>query len=315
VRSSYWVEPARLARLIRRRLAETPDDLHAFWLKVEGDRDSYASVLREALRDDPVLVAVVRNRGFDNPNAVLSDLVAVLQSTRGEWERDRAAQVAMQEGPVGLVLLGRTELSVAQASSPAVAPDWFPRHGGESISVLIEDVTWTADAPLDTSETNLGELSKHLFDLEGALLRRLELVHREDRGASAALLALVRRRPNETFEEILDAATRLRSGVGNSAAYRPSVRQGASLGARLWQLARRESMESTAAIKALAAALALPASVPEWHETLLAVLYRAPNPVSSQGVRFARNLLVTIVGGFQLVTAAHHAAASIRLRF
>src|ERR1035437_10210531 len=131
--SEVELSVGRLAEVIRSRMGEPTSVLSAFWLPVQGNRDHYADDLRRELADQPVAVLVVRSKGFENPNAVLVDLISIVKRGRSEVE---SALMVAPDGPWAIVLLARAKLSVSQASSPATLPDWFPSTGGDSVSVI-----------------------------------------------------------------------------------------------------------------------------------------------------------------------------------
>jgi hypothetical protein len=301
------VGPFELAEVVRRRLNESAHELNAYWFTVTAaNRQEYASLLRDALREDPVAVFVVRDR-FDNPNSVLNDLVNLMEQHRHVFLEEAVAKSGW-ESRCAVVLLSRSELSIPQASSPVALPGWVPVKGGTTLTVLIEDLTWVADAGVSSSATRVDELSELLFRLEGALLQRLKTVLARDHRKSNALLEALRQEDtHETFADILKAAADHRSTVTSAASFRPSVREARSLTARLWSLAQRHSADAGQPAKALASALDLPSDAPaDWYESFSSVLRRPTSREADWSRRFARNVLTTIAVSCQLITAAAH---------
>lgn len=265
--------------------------------------------LRHHLSGEAVVSLVVRGGLFENPNSVMVDLVELI-------ERNRSVFTALKGSPYdapgkwGLVLLARSELSLAQASSPVTLPEWFPVHGGRTVHTTIEDLTWTADAPLNGRESNVDEICRTLFDLEGAALSRLKAVHEFDHGLSNSLLQLIRRKsdPPESFNQILGAALNYRGEVRNPSGFRPSVKDGRSLTARLWHLvATTPADQLRGPGQALAVALNLSdKETISYHESVLSVLFRPSQRDSDLRVRFCRNLFVVVASSCRLTTAAAH---------
>jgi hypothetical protein len=301
------IKPERLAEGVRRRVQESPYDVSAYWYKVSGDREGYARRLREEFREDPVVALVVREIRFDNPNAILTDLVEVISRNRMACEEAIPAKLR-PAAKCAIVLLARTELAVPQASSPVILPEWFPVGGGTMVSTIVEDLTWTADAPLNGREARVDEVCARLFGLEGALLGRLKSVHVSDHQKGNALLELIRRHEGEKFGDILSSVEAFRLSVTTPSAFRPSLREGRSLVARLWDVVQRHHPEGLGGpAKALATALALTDALGSpWYESLASVLRRPSSGDSPGARRFARNILVTVATACQFITAAAH---------
>src|SRR5687768_4538114 len=76
------IAPDVLADAIRRRLAASGYDVNAYWMRVAQDRDAYARALEQELQAEPVAVIIVRDARFTNPNALLSDFVALIADNK-----------------------------------------------------------------------------------------------------------------------------------------------------------------------------------------------------------------------------------------
>jgi hypothetical protein len=302
------LEPSasRLAEVIRSRLGEATSALSAFWLPMQGDRDRYADDLRRELADQPAGVLVVRELGFENPNAVLFDLMRVVDRGRSLVE---SAFIIAPNGPWAIVLLARAPLSVSQASSPAMLPDWFPSKGGESVTAVVEDLSLSADAPLNCPEIRLPLLCERLFALESALLHRLRDVAVANPSAGQHLSDLVRRDgDSDDYVDLLEAFLTGHKSVTAPEAFRPSLRAGGSLVARLWELGHQRNPEEAKPSKALAQALALDGTIAVLpRDSFSSVLRRPSSPPANDAAAFARNLFGTLSSCCQLVTAVAHA--------
>lgn len=304
------VDPNRLAESVRFRLDKSSHAVTAYWVRVSGDRESYLAEFSGHIGDDPIVPLIVRGPMFDNPNSVLADLVELISQNRSAF----GFLASARERPptkCAIVLLARSELSVPQASSPVNLPEWFPVSGGQTVYTVIEDLTWTADGPLNAPETSEERLCEALFSLEAAILRRLTRVHTSDHNAGNALLQLIRRQitPPEGLIDIVTGAEQFRTEVRNPSAFRPSVREGRSITARLWKVVAVSSFDQLGGpSRALASALGLfGGPLLGFHEAIVSVMSRPSNRDPTEQVRFARNLLMTTASVCQLVTAAAHA--------
>lgn len=304
------VPPNTLAETIRRLISESDFDVAAFWMRLSEDRASYAVALRNALRSEPVAVFIVRDPSFDNANTVLMDLVKVMEANRHDCLQGLGSG---PRGTCGVVLLARNELSVPQASSPVTLPEWFPQNGGAVVYTHIQDLTWTADAPLDGPELRAGDLSAAVYALQGQLLRRLVVSHARDRGLANGLFELVRRDADgdKKYDDLLLQWQASHRAVQSERAFRPSVRDATSLVARLWGVTQSTSPDRLArAANHLARVLDLDESALRQFaptEPLLAVIARPAGGAEAEPVALARIVLVSIAAASRLITTAAHA--------
>lgn len=298
------VRPGRLAENVRERMSRASSPVNAYWMAVVTDRAAYAEALNQLVEDLPICVFVVRDVSFENPNAILADLIRILESNRVKCEK-----VLEQTGSnrIGVVLLSRVPLAVPQASSPVALPTWFPEVGGRTVSVVIEDMSWTTDAALNCEEANTGDICERLFDLEVSLLSRLQAAYVSDKQCADAFWSLIRREEDLSYGELLERFRESRNQVSNPSAFRPSLRNGASLIARLWAVGHQRNPEDHMPGKALARALALSDDAASDHESFASLIRRPSTYVPLASTRFARNALATIASACQLVTASAHA--------
>jgi hypothetical protein len=117
------------------------------------------------------------------------------------------------------------------------------------------------------------------------------------------------RRDSETLGAILEEADAYRRSVSEASSFRPSIREGRSLVARLWGLVQATNPERLARVSSgFSDALGLPENVDlSWHESISAVLTRPTTRDVSAGQRLSRNVLVSVANSCQLLTAAAHA--------
>jgi hypothetical protein len=291
------------------RLNTVPGPLLVVWVQVTTSRTEFRDRLIEWRDGRPVVAVVIQDVLFSHSNAIMSDLRRVLEQNRHEF--DMISDDIQRIGKAVLVILSRSELVIPQLSSPSTLPEWFPIASGRSIYVTIEDITRTADGPLSGSEVRVGELCELMFVLEGAILDRLVSVREFNHTAGNAFFELIKTAPDEKYSAFLASALLHRAEVGNPVGYRPSARDGSTLLGRLMRLGSASSPDGlTKVSKAFRDALRLqPDGNACARDSLMAVMLRPTTRDSDQGIRAARNILVTLYGSAQLVTAAAHADA------
>ena len=308
-----------LAEIRRRRgAAEDSDEpIRFYWVTLTpeddgGDRDRFRRLLRETAGDYPLLPVVLRVAGFEDPNAVMNDLAAVLESSRNELRSPDVRDRIVAHGFADFALVARKELALAATSSPLVLPDWFPIRSGEEVTARIEDLTWTAAVPLSAQVAHMGEIKRLLCELDRVLVRRLEAVGREDPRHVQSLLERIRRAAAKptSYDDFLSDAKEALDAVRNPMDYRPSSRSPTVVG-QLWNVTSRTTPDRLPKLaKSLARALNLAALDMEDHEqSMAAVLGRPTSPVRDAGDRWALDVVGTVRAACQLVTAAAHADA------
>lgn len=300
------VKPERLAENVITRFHESTSEISAYWMKVDGHREEYAEQVRKTLSNLPIVVLIVRDASFNNPNSVAADLIGILESNR------EACEAVLFPEPLslncGVILLGRTPLSVPQSSSPVRLPNWFPTRAGQVTTLFLEDLTWTADAPLNCPETRITEICEQLYGLEGALVACLAATNGKDRSAGNALMEIIRQDGDGKYSALLSNFDTYHARIAVASAFRPSLREGQSVIGRLWRIVQGRTPEGLhAPSKALAKAVGLSDdSLPD-ADSFSAVLNRPSTRDGSSAIRFMRNILTTVASACQFVTAASHA--------
>ena len=143
------------------------EPLRVFWVRVRGDRNAFERELMNLRAQFPLVPWVLRKPAlFQNPNSVMSDVLQVLNDARKEIQAVQNA--ATKAGGVDLVLLGRTDLKLADTSSPILLPDWFPIAPRQTPTTRIEDLTWSARLSLSDPTLALDDLRRILHDLDDA---------------------------------------------------------------------------------------------------------------------------------------------------
>lgn len=302
------MSPQRLAQIVAERVETEVSPVAGYWYEVRGDRDKYADDLRKLLFGTGVVVLVVREMIFDNPNAVQSEFMGLIDRHRDEFEQVLSD---LPEYPpvIAAVLLTRRVPAVPQVASPAIMPAWFPRVGGTVVPVYLRDLTWTGSAVIDCDESAIPEICVGLFTVDHALLYRLTSVHAAEPAAADAFWSHVRFDDKYDFSDFLLQSSRFRGTVSNKRAFRPDARSGTTVVARLWKVVQRTSPEALSRIGAdLARALRLPDPLGhKWHQPFTSVLGRPAKRPSAPKVAFASSVLRTVAASAQFITVAAHA--------
>jgi hypothetical protein len=300
------IAPTYVADAVVRRLASAHVEISAYWIKVTGNRDDYAAAIQRAVSGQPVLVCVVRDNSFSNPNAVAADVMGIIESNRAAAEK-----LLFNDGPelhCAVVLLGRSSLTVAQASSPVTLPDWFDMWAGKTVSIVIEELTWAVDVALNCPEAKVGEICEKLYTLEGSLIKRLHAVYEIRRDSGHAFMEVIRQESDGKYAELLSEFATCHANISVASAFRPSLREGASLVSRMWRVVQaRSPSDLHKPVKALATALDLDPDAT--FESFAGLLSRPSNRDASAVHGLCRSMLASVSSGCQFVTAAAHADA------
>jgi hypothetical protein len=300
------INAQQLADDIRKRFGRSSDPIGAYWVQVTGDRDEYAAALEREFATEPVVVLVVRQARFDNPNAVLADFVGFLDQHQDACKR-QLADVLSGFSRSAVVMLARDQLRIPQISSPVTLPGWYPA-AARQLSITLEDLTWRVEAAINCPDAAVADLCLLAFEVEGDLLRRLGHVHDVAPSETGALAQIVNRSPDLTT--VLSQARQAHAAVNHPSAFRPSLASPVlSLASQLWQSTRQHnSLQLNDLGKALAEALALPDPLPQpWHESLFCMLVRPSRRAVAEPVRFSANLCTALAAACQFVTATMHA--------
>lgn len=248
----------RIAATLKTLQAAATMPLTAYWLTMNGERTPFRDQLQEMVRADGLLVLIVRKERFDNPNALMQDLLELMENNKDALLAEAAVLGARDGARLGLVLLSRRELMLGQSYSPIIWPHWVPGAGGREVICYITDVTRRILAPLNCDESQVWRLNTGVLALEEALLRRLIAVYQRDARAGEPFFEKIKRRNDLPWLGFLERARQTAAEVRNDKGFRPGAATAASLVARLWRAAqnlRADDARDLAA--ALSAALAL----------------------------------------------------------
>jgi hypothetical protein len=296
---------------VRTLFQDAGTTMSAYWVTVEGswEREAYGRALTAELAGLPIVPLVIRGERFDNPNAIMVELVRIL-----DRNMQQCLDVLDGEGwtgdQFGIVLLARTGLGVTQSSSPVVLPSWVPHVGGRSVFCDIHDMSWRVDVPLNADGIGLPELHRRLYNLERALIRQLEKVKAEAPGSQRAFFETICRQRDAAWAGLLSRARAAVEDEHNPESYRPSIRHGQSIVSRLWDIASTRSRDDVVACaRALIAALELPdGAATDWRSGIMSVVGGRVAVSDDHSVRFALDAMTTVSGACHLLNGEAHAA-------
>ena len=299
------VKPDTVVEAIRESRAQDPRPLSVLWVSVPTGRDDFARDLKRMRGNLALVPHVLRTGGFVDPNAVMNDVSAVLDHARREVQA--LSEVARERQGIDLVVISRKALSLADTSSPIVLPDWFPVRQGETATVRVDDLTWSASVVLSDEASELDDLRRILYDVDRALLNRLQESQRIGRSTQSLWDRMgLESTAGGDIDEELDRIGRKLDETRNPTGYRPSASKNPTVVGRLWAHAN-----GTAPEKLPKAAEALANALGTWNApedlSLAAVLNRPSNRIDDASMRWCLALIVTLRTACQLATAAAHA--------
>ena len=304
------MNPETLVEEVRRRWQRAPNvpELSVFWFTLSGDRDEFASGLRRARSEWPLVPVILRTPGlFRDSNAVMNDVTSVLDEARSEILS--MVDCISRCGGVGLVVLSRRELRLAVTSSPLRLPEWFPVMAGKEVTARIDDLTWSVHVRLSDEAAAVNDLQRILHELDKVVTTRIQEALKSDHRRVQALRDRICRQGESDFRLILEGIDKTLESITNPIDFRPSTSRSPTMVGRLWFEANRNSPDELPKVaKALSRALGTdPNMLPSDMTTLTAVMNRPTNPIDDPGTRWSFHLIVTLRSACQLVTAAAHA--------
>ena len=302
--------PEQLVEEVRRRWdsAQGMPELSVFWVTLSTDRDKFADALRQMRGEWPLVPVILRMPGlFRDPNAVMNDVASILHDTKHEI-MDMVDCIRRCNG-VGLLVLSRSELRLAVTSSPLRLPEWFPVMAGKEVAARIDDLTWSVHVRLSDEAVAVNDLQRILYELDKAVVARIQEALKSDHRHVQALWDRIRRQDESDFSHVLQGINKTLDSITNPIDFRPSTSRSPTMVGRLWFEANRNSPDELRRVaKALTRALRTDQiELRSDMTTLMAVLNRLTSPIDDPGARWSFHLLVTLRSACQLVTASAHA--------
>ncbi len=302
-----------LTRVLIGKYPPSRGELKACWVVASSGR----TALAESLADRPsvdglrVVPLVLRDELFEIPNAVLEDLLRLVEGSRDVIEKRMAD--ATEDETVVLVVISLCSLNIPQVTSPVGLPIWMPAFGGRVLPLHIDDLETNAYGPMDSPLAHIDRLKGTLFECDNAIVRRLHSVKSDSRSAVVGFWNDVRdsSRGGETISAFLDGATAYLATVHNASGYRPNVKEGITVVARVVRLVGSHAPDYLAKsgerfLDALVLGEATEATI---RLSLHGALNRTSQPVSNGRRIIGSNLLLTIYAAHQFTTAAAHSDA------
>ena len=298
------IKPNLIIDEIRQRL-RVSQPLCVFWVTLSTDRDEFVQKLKEMRKELPIVPWVLRSPGFSDPNSVMNDVTRILNQTQKDIEA--VCKTSTQKNCIALVLLSRRELNLAITSSPILLPDWFPVAPGQTVEARIDDLTWSVSVLISDEVSALGDLRRILYEIDDALITRLERSITVDHKRIQSLWDHISHKDDDKLKTELDKARSELHKIQNPTGYRPSTRSPTIVG-RLWYKVNSTTPDQLVrTAKALAEALALENDVGHDDVPLISVLNRPSNPIGNSYVWWSFCLIVALRSACQMVTAAAHA--------
>lgn len=280
--------------------------LRIFWVRhSNGSRDQFAAqvpslIEKEGVKEG-VVVIPVRDMGFQNANAILSDVQRIFSENRQTIESFNSKDIKC----LSIILVGKNEFQLPQGSSHITLPNWFPVDAGREASFDISDLGMTAEAGLmNCSEARLDQIAEFTYSLMTAIVDRLTALNPSKREKFVNFVH------NGT---ISDSAARVSEyGIelaqcANPRAYRPNAaKDSKSLISRLLRLVLNASSKQ------------LPDTAKNFSEcfsnadhirlkpTLFAVMFR-PAGEMTVGAANWHSILLALYQAYQLMNSAAHA--------
>lgn len=284
--------------------------IYLFWLEISDGRDELCAALDPVLRPLGVVPLALRSPLLRDPNAWSQDAVQLIADNRESFEEFRDLIAAGRS--TGVLVLAKTRLPVAQSSSPALLPGWFPSYGGRQVAAFARDVLASAGCSLKAQVLRIEDLCELLYELELVMCKRHEILLAANKHQGVALWdSFLRDRSKfDNRGEFLVAWKAGIASVRDARSFRPSLTAGWSLVAALWAsfLDTRPSALTAQGDK-FADFLGLNSTMsPFVRAPLLPILFRSANEKNvTERAKLGRGLIVLAGVACQLSTAAAHA--------
>ena len=103
------LDPERIIDVIDRRAANARQVLVAYWYSVDGPRETYAKRIMDAHSVVPIVPLIPRKPGmFEAPNALISDLVELIDDSRDTFASVIDGGKWRTGGPLAILILSRS---------------------------------------------------------------------------------------------------------------------------------------------------------------------------------------------------------------
>ncbi|WP_423761201.1 hypothetical protein [Burkholderia sp. NLJ2] len=292
--------------------------LRIFWVRYsEGSRDAFAQDISKVVGLEGIVALTVRDDGFRNANAVLSDVQRLFTTNQSAFEfcRKQSAQ------RISVILLGKDEFQLPQGSSPITLPRWFPVAPGRETYFEIADLAMNAEAALlDCPEARIEQIAEFTYRLEAALVERVATLQLSNSDRLRRFVSTA-----HGGGEISDCATcvmdyrRELALTADPRAYRPNAaKEAKSLISRMLKLVLNNSPKQISMFAQIFAECFENSDHIRLKPTLFAVMLRPTSKMSVQ-VSNWHAIMLAFYQSYQLMNSAAHAGEypnySISLQF
>ena len=315
------IRPADVAREVCARRCRSDEPVQFYWVTVTHEtkpsgRGAFVDAMKPLVSSEPVCAVALRVNRFTHPDMVMHDLADTLAEIKSEVLALPLRRLVEETGSLDVVVVSRMSFDLAINTSPLHLPVWFPVSPGREVKAPVIDLTLRVKVPLSDFDT--GELCRLLFELDQALLRRVQIGLRTNpqlvNSFLDQLMAAKKRKLDggqkaPTYADELVAVKERLDVVRNPRDFRPSIAKNPTLVGRIWCMSNVKTIDGLGKFaKSLSRAAQIePGKLDDFHEALLPVLARPSDGLSSMDARWAYNLILSVQAACRVITAAAHA--------
>lgn len=276
--------------------------LRIFWLRHStGSRDEFAKQLPNADGKEGIVAIPVRDEGFQNANAILSDVQRLFETSKSEIEKLNSMEIQR----LSIILIGKIDFQLPQGSSHITLPRWFPVGAGRETYFEIADLGMAAEAGLmSCPEARLDQIAEFTYLLLTAIASRLATIPATQRAK------FVNTAHNGNVPDSDACAhgyvTELAKCI-NSRAYRPSAsKESKALVSRLLRLVMNASPKQLPETAKIFSECFDNSDHIRLKPTLFSVMLR-PTTEMNTGTANWHSILLALYQAYQLMNSAAHA--------
>jgi hypothetical protein len=280
--------------------------IRLFWLRYSNARrDDFANSLATSVENERIIAIVVRKHSFFNANAVLSDVIDLLEDNKPSIQ----ALTGIGVEKLTILLIARDEFRLVQASSEIVLPSWFPICADLERSFVISDLGQAAEeSPLNCVEARTGSVSELLFAVESSMVAKLREVQAADPTRALQFLHALQMPGQPPISDSGPTLEGYETHIGSIAdprAYRPGA-DGRYLCARIIKLTLNSAPKQLGE-RALAVAATMPNSAAlQLRPSFFAIAWR-PAAAMTRAQANWHAVFVAMFQAYQMMNGSAHA--------
>lgn len=247
--------------------ASTPTGINVFWLESDQPRDRLKRSLDQF--GSRIVILILKSNLFQNPNTVIIDLIELFTQYKECFPKDKTEQLS-------ILILAKNRLEIAQQSSPASLPSWFPILPGQTAELSIIPLNFSIETSLSEKSTSIALLSSRVFKIEQELIKRLTNQYKNNKDSVISYLNTYGINSAIEVETFLHEASDHLNRIINPESYRISLKADNSLLSRICSKHLELSIAAKPKqAKKLALALGLESSaVPQYDFSLQTLIQR-----------------------------------------